>query len=213
MAEPALEQQEPANGAVDWRPDKRGRQFVPARDRSGVIYRQGEETIDEAYARDAEGPKKRPPKKRVRKPPAPTQIDLRKLEFALTEALASPSMIAAMNGDEWAAQHFTMQAPVVARNLVMCSQHNPWLREKLIAAMAGEGPLMNVMMFASLGAAVFSYVIPPIIYYLNPPFLPERGVEMMRLRYGMPERQPREGDEGAAAAEAAVAAPPVAAAA
>jgi len=52
------------------------------------------------------------------------------------------------------------QAPLVARNLVMCSQHNPWLREKLVSAMAGEGPLMNVMMFASLGAAVFSYVVP-----------------------------------------------------
>jgi hypothetical protein len=116
-----------------------------------------------------------------------------------------------MNGDEWAAQHFTTQAPLVARNLVMCSQHNPWLREKLVAAMAGEGPLMNVMMFASLGAAVFSYVVPPIIYYLNPPFLPERGVEMMRMRYAMPERH--QGDEDAAVPEAPLAAPPAAAAA
>ena len=121
-------------------------------------------------------------------------------------------MLAAMHGDEWAAQHFTIQAPVVARNLVMCSQHNPWLREKLIAAMAGEGPFMNAMMLASLGAAVFSYVIPPIVYYLNPPFLPERGVEMMRMRYGMPDRQPREGDEVAASPEAPLAAQAVAAA-
>jgi hypothetical protein len=210
MAEAAVER-ESANGAVEWRKDTRGREFVSAVGRSGVVYRQGEETIDDAYARDAEGPKKRTPKKRVRKPPAPTEIDLRQLEYALIEALAAPSMIAAMNGDEWAAQHFTTQAPLVARNLVMCSQHNPWLREKLVAAMAGEGPLMNVMMFASLGAAVFSYVVPPIIYYLNPPFLPERGVEMMRMRYAMPERH--QGDEDAAVPEAPLAAPPAAAAA
>jgi len=54
MAEAAVER-ESANGAVEWRKDTRGREFVSAVGRSGVVYRQGEETIDDAYARDAEG--------------------------------------------------------------------------------------------------------------------------------------------------------------
>lgn len=177
-----------------WTADTRGRQFIRARGRSGVVYRQGEETIEQAYERDAKGPADKRPKRAVkRKPPAPTQIDMREVEHALAEALSAPAMIAAMQGDDWGTQHFSTQAPIVARNLVNCAQHNPWLREKLIAAMVGEGPLMNVLAFASLGVAVFGYVVPPIVYYLNPPLIPQTGVEMIRLKYLIPdpaERQP-----------------------
>ena len=186
MAEPAL--QEPASDVVAWKTDSRGREYVGARGRSGQVYRQGEETIEEAWARDAEGPKKRTPKKRARKPPAPTQVSMQELEFALTEALKSPGMMLAMNGDEWGSQHFTNQAPIVARNLVMCAQHNPWLHEKLLALMSGESAMMNVMVFMALGSAMFAYIVPPIVYYFNPPFMPERGRELIREKYAIPER-------------------------
>lgn len=178
-----------ADGEVAWKTDTRDRQFVAARGRSGVVYRQGEESIEEAYARDAKGPPDKRPKKakaQPRKPPAPTTIDLKELEFALAEGLKAPAIMAAMAGDQWGAQHFEAQAPIVARNLVMCAQHNPWLHQKLVAAVTGEGLLMNVMVFASLGAALFSYVVPPIIYYLNPPFVPEAGAEMLREKYRIP---------------------------
>lgn len=182
----------PANGEVDveWRPDTKGREFVPAKGRSGVVYRQGEETPDQAWERDQEAQerKKRTPKAKTRrKPPAPTQVTLKELEHALNEALSAPAMIAAMNGDEWGAQHFSTQAPAVSRNLVKCAEHNPWVREKLIALMAGEGALMNVMVFASLGAACFAYVVPPVVYYLNPRVIPESARIMVRARYAIPD--------------------------
>lgn len=204
MTDTAVLEPDTLDGHVDWRQDKQGRQYIPRRDgRSGIVYRQGEETIDQAYDRDAKGPAKKPPKAKARKPPAPAAIDLKELEYALTEALQAPGMIAAMNGDEWGAQHFGHQAPRVARNLVVCSEHNPWLRTKLIAAMAGEGPLMNLMVFASLGASIFAYVVPPIIYYLNPPIppgKPARAVEMVRERYRIPEEPDARPEAPAAAA-------------
>lgn len=181
-----------ASAAAAWTFDRKGRAYVKSPSRSGVVYRQGEETLEQALERDAKGPPDKPPKskpKAARKPPAPTQIDLKQLEHALAEGLAAPSMMAAMAGDEWAAQHFALQAPIVARNLVTCAQHNPWLHQKLLQAVTGEGLLMNVMVFMSLGAAIFSYVVPPIVYYLNPPFLPEQGVEIIRAKYLIPERE------------------------
>lgn len=212
MAEPDLLAADAVSAEPeDWRTDRAGRQYTPRQSGvSGIVYRQGEETIADAWARDAKGPPdKRPKKSKVaRKPPAPTQIDLKQLEHALTEGLAAPGMMAAMAGDEWAAQHLTTQAPIVARNLVTCAQHNPWLHAQLLRAVTGEGLLMNVMVFMSLGAAVFSYVVPPIIYYLNPTFLPEHGVELIREKYQIPERleEPGAPPEAPTAAETPAAA-------
>jgi len=177
-----------AAAAPTWRVDSRGREYAPAKGRNGVVYRQGEETVDEAYERDAKGPRDKPPKKRARKPPAPTTIDLKELEHKLAEALAQPAVVAAMAGDEWAMQHFQTQAPIVARNLVFCAQTNPWLHDKLTAAMTGENVLVNAMAFIALGGALFGYLMPPIIYYLNPPFLPKGGVELLRAKYQIPEK-------------------------
>ena len=176
-------------GAPEWKVDKLGREYTnrpPGR--SGVILRQGEETIDQARERDAKGPAKKAPKRKTeRKPPAPTEISMKELEHQLRQALEAPAYLAAMREDAWGVQHFQQQAPRLARNMVACAEGNEWFRAKLIAAMAGEGVLVNVMMFASLGAAAFAYVIPPIVHYLNPPFIPDRAGELIRARYNIPD--------------------------
>lgn len=188
------EDQEPASdGPAQWREDTRGRQFTAAVGRSGVVYRQGEESVEEAHERDAQGKKDVRPKKRTaKKQPAPTKIDMRELEHGLVDLLRSPAFLAAAKGDEWAAMHFTNQAPNVARNLVTCAEHNPWLREKLVTLMVGEGPLVNVMLFASLGVSIFSYAVPPIVWYFNPGIIPESARMAVRMQYQMPMPPPED---------------------
>ena len=170
-----------------WRQDKKGRWITPARGRSGVVYRQGNETIDEAHARDAKGPKDRKPqakRSKVPKAPAPTQASLKELEFMLAETLQAPAMVAAMGGDVWAANHFTREGPVLARNLTQAAAHNPWLRAKLEAALTGEDLLIKLMTLLPVAAALVAYAIPPVIYYLNPGFLPPEA----RAMFNVPER-------------------------
>lgn len=183
-----------------WKIDKQKRKFVAARGRSGIVYRQGNETVEEALARDAKGPRDKPPKKKKGDPaaaaataaavagkgPAPSKQGLKELEHALAEGLRAPAMAAAMVGDEWLAEHFMKQGPVLARNLVMASEHNPWLRAKLEAAMQGEDIMIKVMTMMTVGGAVIGYVVPPIIYLVNPPFVSEKAREM----FGVPERRP-----------------------
>jgi hypothetical protein len=184
-----------------WRVDGQGRSYVPARGRSGLVYRQGNETLQEALARDAKGPQDRKPKKKAKKaPPAPTQTSLKELEFALAEGLSAPAMIAAGYGDEWGANHFTVQGPKLARNLVKASEHNPWLRAKLEAAMLGEDYMIMLITTMGVAGAVFGYAIPPLIYYLNPSFVSEKTREMFDI-------PPREDTSPQEAADAAAAPP------
>lgn len=175
----------PDPGAEGWSKDKQGRYYVPARGRSGVVYRKGNETVDEAHLRDSKGPKDKRPKsskpKTAPKAPAPTSVSLQELEFAIKEALSTPAMIAAMQGDEWAADHFTTQAPALARNLTKAAEHNPWLRAKLEAAMSGDMFLMKIATLMPVFSAAVAYLIPPIIYYFDPGFLPPQAREMFRV--------------------------------
>jgi hypothetical protein len=178
---------------VDWREGKRG-PYIPARDRNGVIFRRGEETVDEAYARESarvaekDAPKRKPGK--TRKQPSPAAIDLKALEVELEKALSAPAMIGALAGDPWPAIHCAQTAPVLARNLVACAEANPWFKEKLLAAMGGEGMLMTLMLFINLAGAAFAYAIPMVVYYWSPPFIPEPAIELVRARYQVPERRP-----------------------
>lgn len=192
-----------ANG---WRKDKQGRWFTPARGRSGVVYRQGNETTDEAHARDAKGPKDKRPKSKPKapKPPAPTQTSLKELEFMLAEGLKSPAMICAAFGDEWPAEHFTTHGPVLARNLVKASEHNPWLRAKLEAAMTGEDFMVKFITAAGVAGALFLYAIPPVIYYVDPKFISPAAREMLG---GIPTRRPPEAPDAPPAPPAAAPAP------
>lgn len=180
-----------ANGtssSEDWKTDVRGRQYTGARGRSGQIYRQGEETVDQAHERVAKQPPDQKPKRKTttKKAPAPTALDLRELEKQLIDALCLPAFIFAANGDEWGVTHVTTEGPKLARNMVKCAEHDPWLREKLIALAAGEGAMQRVMLYGYLGASVFSYTVPMIVRYVNPP-LPERFDGLVREHYRIPD--------------------------
>lgn len=171
-----------------WRKDTKDRWYIPRQGRSGVIYRQGNETPDEARARDAKGPKDRRPRSKtssVPKAPASTQKTIQELEFGLTELFKAPEMATAMQGDEWATMHFDREAPVLARNLAHAAEHNPWLRSKLEAIITGEGVLlMKVLAFVPVLSAAIAYTLPPIIYYLEPGFIPPEA----RDRFNVPRR-------------------------
>lgn len=182
---PVLEAEEEAG----WREGARG-QYVTARDRQGIIWRQGEETIEEAYARDAKrAAEKDAPKKKAgkRKPPAPAALDLKALEVEIEKALVMPGAMAGLLGDPWPAFHVEQTAPALARNLVACAEVNPWFREKLILVLGGPGMFGNAMLFAALAGSAFSYLVPLIVHYVNPP-LPAPALAVIRGRYQIPER-------------------------
>lgn len=207
-----------AQEAEGWRMDRQGRAYTPRKRTSGIVYRKGNETIEEALARDDKGPRDSKPKgagkPKTPKAPAPTQVTLKELEFALVEALSAPSMLAAMQGDMWAADHFTKEAPTLARNLTAAAEHNPWLRAKLEAFMSGDAFLMRIMTLFPVGAALISYALPPIIYYFDPGFIPAAAREMFRvpdrdeLRH-TDDQEPEDAAQAAPSATANGAAPAV----
>lgn len=185
-----------------WKIDRQGREYAPRKDgRSGNVFRQGEESIAQARERDttaAQGaggdkrPKRKP--KRPKMPDAPRKVDLKELEATIAEALKAPAMPAAMFGDEWAANHFTMSGPYLARNLVLASEHNPWLRMKLEQAATGGDAMMKMVSLVGVGGALFGYAIPPIVYWFNLP-VPAKTREM----FGIPPRREREPEYAASA--------------
>jgi hypothetical protein len=194
---------ETGNGTAplpDWRKDKKGQDFVAARGRSGIVIRQGDETVEQAYARDererGRGGDKRP-RRKTKRPPmpdAPKKVDLKELETTLAEALKAPGMLAASFGDEWAADHFATSGPYLARNLILASEHNPWLRKKLEEAATGQDAMMKVVSLVGVGGALFAYAIPPIIYWFNLP-APAKTREM----FGIPPRKERDATNAATA--------------
>lgn len=184
-AEPAA-----SNGAAAWKRDKQGREYVPARGRRGLVYRQEGELVEHALSRD-EAARLRPKDERPRRkatarkpqaelPPRPKSLELQEIEEALAEALRSPAIACALAGDEWAANHFTEQGPRLARNLIVASQHNPWLRRKLEAAQSGEEFALRVMTMGGLAFAVFGYLAPPIVWWANIPVSP-KGRELLHI--------------------------------
>lgn len=194
-------------GDNGWRTDSQGRKWIPARGRSGRIMRQGDETVEQAFARDAQGGKDEKPKRKAatasgRKPPAPTSKALKDIEHQLAEALSSPAMVFAISGEDWAVKHFTTQGPELARQLVAASEHSEWLRAQLTAIVAGEAAAVKLMAMAALTAAVVGYAAPPIIYFANLP-VPDQARVMLRI----PPRKPKTPAEGANAATQGTAQP------
>ena len=183
----------PSADGDEWRVARNGRQFynpTPGKRGARVIYRRGDETIAQAIARDqqelAEAARdKRPQKKKTPKmPDAPRGVDLKELESTIAEALKAPAMVCASFGDEWGAEHFAKSGPYLARNLILASEHNPWLRKKLEEAATGEDAMMMVVSLVGVGGALFAYVVPPVIYYFNLP-APKKTREM----FGIPDRK------------------------
>ena len=169
----------PGAGESDdgWRTDKHGKAYVPRVEGRGVIYRQGQETVAQALERDAK-PKPERPKRRVKKPKlqeAPRRIELKLLEEEIRGALKAPAALCTVLGEngEWPAEHFLAHAPNLARNLVLASEHNPWLRRQLEEVATGEQALGKIISLFAVGGALFMYTVPPAIYFLNLPVSPK----------------------------------------
>lgn len=202
-AGPQLEEPLPPSPPItEWRVDARGKYYVPRDDGvPGIIIRWDEsETVAQARERMALPRDQRPKRKRARPnvPKLPEEkakkADLRELEATLAEALKAPAMVCAMVGDEWSAEHFTRAGPYLARNLILASEHNPWLRRKLEEAATGEDAMMLVVSLVGVGGAVISYTLPPIVYWLNLPVS-----DRVRVMFGIPDRKnpPRQPDYAA----------------
>jgi hypothetical protein len=166
-----------------------------------VIYRHGEETVEQARERDrledAAGVGDKRPKRKSKAPkmpPAPRGIDIKEIEATMAEALKAPALLCATFGDEWASDHFTTAGPYLARNLVIASEHNPWLRKKLEEAAAGQDAMVKVMALVGVGGAVFMYIVPPVIWWFNLP-APQKTREL----FGIPERRAHEREPAYAA--------------
>jgi len=177
-----------------WKTDAQGREYTSSGPGGGIrgpIYRQGGETVEQARERrlqDAERPRDKRPRKTKRPPmpEAPKKVDLKELERTIAEALKAPAIICATFGDEWAAQHFTTSGPYLARNLIVASEHNPWLRRKLEEAATGQDAMMIMVSMVGVGGALFAYAVPPIIWWFNLP-VSDKAREM----FGIPaERKP-----------------------
>lgn len=186
----------PPTGVYDpvadgWKRDKKGRWITGARGRAGTIYRQGDETVAEAVARDQEAQENgRPPKTRAKpktpRPPAPTRKTDKELEAALTESLQAPAMLAAMHGDTWVAEHVYREAPNLSRNLIAAAEHNPKLRARLEQIAGGETALGQIVMQLAIGNALIAYMVPPIIYYLG-----ARAPARLKTAFQVPEKPMR----------------------
>jgi hypothetical protein len=176
---------EPVGPPEPWRQDKNGKEYTPRKGGRGVVYRDGDETVDEALTRDA-GPKvpKRPRRKmKLPKPPPPKRVELKELEAMLAELFRSPAVACAMAGDEWAAGHFTMQGPTLARNVVAAAEHNPWLRSKLEEMASGGDVAMKLLSLVGVAGAFVVYIVPPILYYTS---IPAEGARRM---FEVPDRK------------------------
>lgn len=192
---------------LDWQTDKRGKEYIPKPQGRGMIYRLDDETVDQALERDRMPKDSRPRRKpKAPKMPDPSKKpDLKELELTLAEALKAPAMPCAMFGDTWAAEHFTVSGPYLARNLILAADHNPWLKMKLEEAATGQDAMMKMVSLVGVGGALFGYAIPPIIYWLNIP-VPDRTRQM----FGIPARRERP-PEYAVTDDAAAAEEPIAA--
>jgi hypothetical protein len=174
-----------------WKVGKTGKEYIGRADgRQGVIWRVDTETIEQARERDTQSARDKRPKRKSRAPKLPDpprKVDLKELEATLAEALKAPALLCASFGDEWAAEHFTASGPYLARNLILASEHNPWLRKRLEEAATGQDAMMKVVSLVGVGGACFAYAIPPIIYWFNLP-APKKTRDM----FGIPERRIRE---------------------
>jgi hypothetical protein len=186
-------------GVEGWERDGRGRLYVKRPGAPGVVFRRDEETVAEALARDASPDKDKRPRRKAKSkrppmPEAPSGVDLKALEKMLAEALTAPAMACAMVGDEWSANHFTTQGPYLARNLVLASEHNPWLRRKLEEMATGQDAATKLIAMLGVAGALVGYAVPPIIYFLNLP-VPEQARQMFGIP---PARQPQPNAPGPA---------------
>lgn len=152
-----------------WHRDGRGRLFAKPPTGGNVVFRRGEETVEEALERAARPDKDKPPPKPRKKPtPKREAVDLKAIEEALGQVFAAPGQVAGMMlQDEWIMAHFMVRGPELARALCNASEHNPWLRKKLIELSTGGAAAMQLQAFVLLAIASASYAVPPVAYLLG----------------------------------------------
>lgn len=179
------------NGAAgeewQWSKDRSFQYVGRTTGKPGIIRRQGDESIEEARARDAAGTEKRPRRQKRDKPKLaepPKRLDSRELEASLTMALKAPGALAmTLAQDEWLPEHFNLTAPALSRQVILASEHNPWLRRRIEEAATGQDAMWAVISLIGMGTAIFSYAVPPIVYLFNLPVPPSA-----RARWGMPDK-------------------------
>lgn len=186
VAPPAETNAAPADAGETWQRQRDGREFVPKPGGKGKIFRQGEETVAQARARDQLPPEERRPRRKPKMPPRRSQkVDLKELEAALAMGFKMPGDMLRYAGDEWGVQHFNIAGPILARSLVNAAEFNPWLREKLEAMASGEQVMIQMASLLGLAGAAVMYAVPPIVYYMNLPVSDQR-----RALLGVPPRRP-----------------------
>lgn len=80
------------------------------------------------------------------------------IEGALAEILTAPSMIAAVQGDQWAVQHFIVNGKELAHRIAEVSERHPQLRAWCESLLEGESIFL-------VGMAAVAYVIPALLHY------------------------------------------------
>lgn len=80
------------------------------------------------------------------------------IEQALAEILTAPAMIAAIQGDQWAIQHFTVNGRELAHRIAEVSERHSQLRKWCEGLLEGESVFL-------VGMAAVAYVIPALIHY------------------------------------------------
>jgi len=107
------------------------------------------------------------------------------LERELAELLTFPAGPALMAGDQFCAQHFAVQGPMLARQLVIYSESHAATYDTLVW-LARQGSLLVI------ATAVVGYLLPPAIHHGLP------APSGLRQHYGM-EQKPTEPDLAVAA--------------
>jgi hypothetical protein len=84
--------------------------------------------------------------------------ELAQIEEGFRELLSFPSYIAGMKGDAWAANHFTVAGPDLARQLAAQCERNDQFRKACLAVIGAQG-------FTMLALSLFMYAAPPLMHW------------------------------------------------
>lgn len=126
--------------------------------------------------------------KRVRAPRARvTKKGTQQIEDALAEILQIPAVPAAVFGDTWMAEHFTVQGRALANRIATVSERNPVLRAWCEKALEGESVAVLLM-------AGVMYAAPPLMHFGVIPGAEMLGVPKIgeTLRAQAPDWSPTE---------------------
>jgi hypothetical protein len=194
-----------ADAANEWKQDKKGRYYIPRVEGAGggMIWRKGDETVDEARARDTERSqhKKRSDPKPGGKHAAksgPPKATTAELESFLAELLVMPAIpVKTLLGCDYCMHHFLTQGPLAAHQIAELSTDNPALRRLLERMYVSWTSL-------TYGAVLAAYIGKPLLHHAAPapvleaagPFLgvppraPTRETQHEHVRYKGPNTAP-----------------------